>query len=182
MVEEVVAAILTSLMTSHPAATFGGSSSGGPDSAQLAQAGGAPVSATTEEVRRRPQGMEVEMNRFHAALREVRHELRDARRGAMASGTAGEEVALCEEDSLLRDSLVLLEVERTILDERLSAENALSKVLEERTRLARLLAGDPAIREVASLGRAFRRVVGALLTQSVGEYFPAEGSSTTSTR
>jgi len=169
-------------MTSHPAATFGGSSSGGPDSAQLAQAGGAPVSATTEEVRRRPQGMEVEMNRFHAALREVRHELRDARRGAMASGTAGEEVALCEEDSLLRDSLVLLEVERTILDERLSAENALSKVLEERTRLARLLAGDPAIREVASLGRAFRRVVGALLTQSVGEYFPAEGSSTTSTR
>jgi hypothetical protein len=100
----------------------------------------------------------------------------------MASGTEEEEVALCEEDSLLRDSLVLLEVERTILDERLSAENALSKVLEERTRLARLLAGDPAIREVASLGRAFRRVAGALLTQSAEEYFPGEGSPTTSTR
>ena len=126
--------------------------------------------------------MEVEMNRFHAALREVRHELRDARRGALANGSEVTEVTLCEEDSLLRDSLVLLEVERTILDERLSAENALSKVLDERTRLARLLAGDPAIREVASLGRAFRRVVGALLTQSVGEHFPGEGSFTTSTR
>ena len=182
LVVEVVVAILTALMASHPTATLGGSPSESPDSTQANQSGEAQSRAASGEPRRRAQGMEVEMNRFHAALREVRHDLRDARRGAVASGTEEDELAFSEEDSLLRDSLVLLEVERTILDDRLSAENALSKVLEERVRLARLLAGDPAIREVAVLGRAFRRVVEALLAQGVEESFPNGRSSTSSPR
>jgi len=179
---EVVVAILTSLMASHPTATLGGSTSGSDESAQVSQPETAALPSATDEPRRRTQGMEVDMNRFHAALRKVRHELRDARRGAVASGREEDDFELCEEDSLLRDSLVLLEVERTILDERLSAENALSKVLEERVRLARLLAGDPAIREVAALGRAFRRVVETLSAQGVEESFPNGRSSTSSAR
>jgi len=102
------------------------------------------------------------MNRFHGALRDVRHALRDARRGAVCEGAEEDDKALSEEDALLRDSLVLLEVERTILDERLHVEHALSKVLEERRRLARLIEGDLPSREVVSLERAFLRVVGAL--------------------
>jgi len=126
--------------------------------------------------------MEDQMNRFHAALREVRHDLRDARRGAAAGEAERLEETLKDEDSLLRNSLVLLEVERTILDERLPAEHALSKVLEERTRLARLLAGDPATREVASLGRAFQRVRDALAAQCGSEHFPKGRSSPSHTR
>lgn len=169
---EVFVAILTAAMESHPAATLGDKKAERQPSARADQA----------ERRRRAQGMEVDMNRFHAALRVVRHELRDARRGAAAAQAEEEEVALAEEDSLLRDSLVLLEVERTIIDERLRAESALSKVLEERVRLARLLAGDPAIREVAALGRAFRRVQVALEAQASEPSFPDGRSSKYSAR
>ena len=158
LVGRVSVAILTSAMDVQPTATLGDTSEEVVSAAQTAHEEG----RSTHAHRRRTQGMEVDMNRFHAALREVRHELRDARRGAAARGEGAEEAALGDEDSLLRDSLVLLEVERTILDERLRAESALAKVLEERVRLARLLAGDPALQEVAALGRAFRRVVDVL--------------------
>lgn len=160
MVGEGAPAILTPEMASHPVATPGDSSSEALDAGRAVelqgprgQAGSAP----------RQQGMEVEMNRFHSALREVRHELRDARRGAVCVEAEEVDDALHAEDVLLRDSLVLLEVERTILDERLPAEHALSKVLEERRRLARLVGGDPTSpTEVASLMRAFSRVIRAL--------------------
>ena len=73
----------------------------------------------------RHYSVEEEMNRFHGALRRARHELRDARRGLMGPEAEAAHVALGEEDAILRDSLLLLEVERTILDERWPTEDAL---------------------------------------------------------
>ena len=154
--------ILTPEMTSHPATTSGDSPAEDLNPARSMERGdtrgqGAAALAL------RQQEMEVELNRFHGALREVRHELRDARRSAMCAAAKEIEDALREEDALLRDSLVLLEVERTILDERLPAEHALSKVLDERWRLARLVGGESTSPPgVASLVRAFRRVTEAL--------------------
>lgn len=122
------------------------------------------------------------MNRFHAALRDVRHELRDERRGALSTGAAERDEELQLEDVLLRDSLVLLEVERTILDERLPAEDALSKVLEERRRLARLVSGASTSEEVASLERAFHRVDRALELGNEGRNPQVAGSSNSTPR
>jgi len=121
-----------------------------------------PRGAASKGSALRHQRVEEEMNRFHGALRSARHELRDARRGATCVGAEEIEAALSEEDALLRDSLVLLEVERTILDERRLTEDALTKVLDERLRLARLVGGEPAMAESAHLARAFERVSGAL--------------------
>lgn len=115
----------------------------------------------------------MELNRFHGALREVRHELRDALRGAISAGAGVVNEALREEDALLRDSLVLLEVERTIVDERLPAGQALLKVLEERRRLRRLVDdGASAAPAFASMECAFRRVARALGGGSEERNFP----------
>jgi hypothetical protein len=103
------------------------------------------------------------MNRFHGALRDVRHALRDARRGALCRRESQMERDLSEEDGVLRDSLVLLEIERTILDERMSVERALAKILEERRRLARLVRDEPSMdSDIRALARAFERVGRAL--------------------
>ena len=117
------------------------------------------------------------MNRFHGALRRARHELRDARRGLSGPAAEAVNVALGEEDALLRDSLVLLEVERTILDERWPTEEALKKVLDERRRLARLVIGDSALLEIAHLERAFERVNCALTLRSSVKIVPKNGKS-----
>jgi hypothetical protein len=135
----------------------------------------------------RHQGVEEEMNRFHGALRRARHELRDDRRGLQAidqgldQGAEAESncTAINEEDGLLRDSLVLLEVERTILDERWPTEEALEKVLEERRRLARLVGGEAASLEIACLERAFERVVTSLASRSHGKKLPDNGKGDT---
>jgi len=125
----------------------------------------------------RHHGVEEEMNRFHGALRRARHELRDARRGLMGPEAEAAHVALGEEDAILRDSLLLLEVERTILDERWPTEDALDKVLDERRRLARLVGGSSAELEVASLERAFELVTGALGLRSSRKNFPENGTA-----
>jgi hypothetical protein len=125
----------------------------------------------------RHYGVEEEMNRFHGALRRARHELRDARRGLSGPAAEAAQVALGEEDALLRDSLVLLEVERTILDERWPTEEALEKVLDERRRLARLVIGDSAFLEIAHLERAFERVGCALTLSSSAKIIPKNGKS-----
>ena len=117
------------------------------------------------------------MNRFHGALRRARHELRDARRGLMGPEAEAAHVALGEEDAILRDSLLLLEVERTILDERWPTEDALDKVLDERRRLARLVGGSSAELEVASLERAFELVTRALGLRSSRKNFPENGTA-----
>jgi phosphoenolpyruvate-protein kinase (PTS system EI component) len=135
----------------------------------------------------RHQGVEEEMNRFHGALRRARHELRDDRRGLQAVGQGLEQgadaeancTAINEEDALLRDSLVLLEVERTILDERWPTEEALEKVLEERRRLARLVGGEAASLEIACLERAFARVVTSLASRFYAKKFPDNGKADT---
>jgi phosphoenolpyruvate-protein kinase (PTS system EI component) len=123
----------------------------------------------------RHQGVEEEMNRFHGALRRARHELRDARRGLLGPDAEDLHRMFGEEDALLRDSLVLLEVERTILDERWSTEEALKKVLDERRRLARLVGERLALLEIACLERAFERVVCALELRSSPRALPENG-------
>ena len=125
----------------------------------------------------RHHGVEEEMNRFHGSLRRARHELRDARRGLCGPNAEAEHFALSEEDALLRDSLLLLEVERTILDERWPTEDALGKVLDERRRLARLVSGDSALLEIAGLERAFLRVARALELRSSARFVPKNGTS-----
>ena len=125
----------------------------------------------------RHHGVEEEMNRFHGALRRARHELRDARRGLSGPAAEAVHVALGEEDALLRDSLVLLEVERTILDERWPTEEALKKVLDERRRLARLVIGDSALLEIAHLERAFERVSCALTLRGSVKIVPKNGKN-----
>ena len=139
----------------------------------------------------RHQGVEEEMNRFHGALRRARHELRDDRRGLQAvdqglghgldqdSEAEANCTAINEEDALLRDSLVLLEVERTFLDERWPTEEALEKVLEERRRLARLVGGEAASLEIACLERAFERVVSSLASRFHGKKVPDNGKGDT---
>ena len=125
----------------------------------------------------RHQGVEEEMNRFHGALRRARHELRDVRRGLMGPEAEAAHAALGEEDAILRDSLLLLEVERTILDERWLTEDALGKVLDERRRLARLVEGGSAELEIASLERAFGLVVRALGLRNSRRGFPETGTA-----
>jgi len=115
------------------------------------------------------------MNRFHGALRRARHELRDARRGLSGPDAEAANAALGEEDAILRDSLLLLEVERTILDERWPTEEALGKVLDERRRLARLVGGDSALLEIARLEHAFERVACALELRSSTKALPKSG-------
>ena len=125
----------------------------------------------------RQHGVEEEMNRFHGALRRARHDLRDARRGLSGPNAEALQRALGEEDALLRDSLVLLEVERTILDERWPTEDALQKVLDERCRLARLIGGDSASLEIAHLELAFERVGRLLALMGSAKGVPKNGTS-----
>lgn len=125
----------------------------------------------------RHHGVEEEMNRFHGALRRARHELRDARRGLRGPDAEATHAALGEEDAILRDSLLLLEVERTILDERWPTEEALRKVLDERRRLARLVGGGSALLEIARLEHVFDRVACALELRSSARGIPESGKS-----
>lgn len=168
-------AILASEMTSLPATTLNESQIEGPGREGAAEAraehesesgNGSGIGASRAQLLVRT---EREMNRFHGALRDVRHALRDARRGALCRLESQMERDLSEEDGVLRDSLVLLEIERTILDERMSVERALAKILEERRRLARLVRDEPSMAsDIRALARAFERVGRALGGSALG--------------
>lgn len=168
-------AILASEMTSLPATTLNESQIEGPGREGAAEpqaehesesGNGSGIGASRAQLLVRT---EREMNRFHGALRDVRHALRDARRGALCRLESQMERDLSEEDGVLRDSLVLLEIERTILDERMSVERALAKILEERRRLARLVRDEPSMAsDIRALARAFERVGRALGGSALG--------------